>query len=92
MRCICSVMLQDKVYDFGFDYTAVELGIVSLGTSTSDGSKKSVKVSWFWFLMLFCIIIVQNIQFKKHTCVLCKSIKGNGLNHIEIFLYYIRVK
>lgn len=45
MRCICSVMLQDKVYDFGFDGTTVELGIVSLGTSTADGTKKAVKVS-----------------------------------------------
>lgn len=44
MRCICSVMLQDKVYDFGFDGTTVELGIVSLGTSTADGTKKAVKV------------------------------------------------
>lgn len=38
-------MLQDKVYDFGFDGTTVELGIVSLGTSTADGTKKAVKVS-----------------------------------------------
>ena len=37
-------MLQDKVYDFGFDGTTVELGIVSLGTSTADGTKKAVKV------------------------------------------------
>lgn len=44
MRCISSVMLQDKVYDFGFDGTTVELGIVSLGTSTADGTKKAVKV------------------------------------------------
>ncbi|XP_042867512.1 uncharacterized protein LOC122250222 isoform X2 [Penaeus japonicus] len=44
LRCICSVMLQDKVYDFGFDGTTVELGIVSLGTSTADGTKKAVKV------------------------------------------------
>ncbi|KAG7167548.1 Pogo transposable element-like 93 [Homarus americanus] len=44
MRCISSVMLQDKVYDFGFDGTTVELGIVSLGTSTADGAKKAVKV------------------------------------------------
>lgn len=45
LRCVCSVMLQDKVYDFGFDGTTVELGIVSLGTSTADGTKKAVKVS-----------------------------------------------
>ncbi|KAG7167549.1 Pogo transposable element-like 92 [Homarus americanus] len=44
MRCISSVMLQDKVYDFGFDGTTVELGIVSLGTSTADGAKKALKV------------------------------------------------
>lgn len=44
LRCVCSVMLQDKVYDFGFDGTTVELGIVSLGTSTADGTKKAVKV------------------------------------------------
>lgn len=44
LRCVCSVMLQDKVYDFGFDATTVELGIVSLGTSTADGTKKAVKV------------------------------------------------
>ncbi|XP_076064259.1 uncharacterized protein LOC143038648 isoform X2 [Oratosquilla oratoria] len=43
-RAICSVMLQEKVYDFGFDGTKVELGIVSLGTSTADGAKKAVRV------------------------------------------------
>lgn len=43
-------MLQDKVYDFGFDGTTVELGIVSLGTSTADGTKKAVKVGNTFFI------------------------------------------
>ncbi|CAL4069759.1 unnamed protein product, partial [Meganyctiphanes norvegica] len=43
-RCVCSVILHEKVFDFGFDGTTVELGIVSLGTSTADGNKKAVKV------------------------------------------------
>ncbi|KAB7494187.1 Pogo transposable element with ZNF domain [Armadillidium nasatum] len=44
LKCICSVILHDKIYDFGIDESPVELGIVSLGTTTADGSKKAVKV------------------------------------------------
>ncbi|XP_018018469.1 uncharacterized protein LOC108674990 isoform X2 [Hyalella azteca] len=44
LRCVCSVILQDKLHSMGCHGSAVELGVVSLGTTTPDGAKKSVKV------------------------------------------------
>lgn len=38
------MILHDKIYDFGYESSPVELGIVSLGTTTADGSRKAVKV------------------------------------------------
>jgi len=44
IRCVCTVVLQDRMYDLGNGGGSVELGIVSLGTTTADGNKKAVKV------------------------------------------------
>jgi hypothetical protein len=44
MRCICIATVQEEVVNLGGDDKPVELGVISLGTTTTDGNRREVKV------------------------------------------------
>ena len=44
MRCICVATVQEEIINLGGSEKAVELGVISLGTTTTDGNRREVKV------------------------------------------------
>ena len=44
MRCICVATVQEEVINLGGANKAIELGVISLGTTTTDGNRREVKV------------------------------------------------
>lgn len=44
MRCICIASVQEQLVNLGGEGRAIELGVISLGTTTTDGNKREVKV------------------------------------------------
>ncbi len=44
LRCLCTAAVQEEVVNFGGKDGDVELGVISLGTTTSDGNRREVKV------------------------------------------------
>merc|ERR1719510_1198163 len=44
MRCICIVSVQEEIVNLGGENKAIELGVISLGTTTTDGNRREVKV------------------------------------------------
>ena len=44
MRCICVTTVQEEITNLGGSGKSVELGVISLGTTTTDGNRREVKV------------------------------------------------
>ena len=44
MRCLCVATVQEEVINLGGANKAIELGVISLGTTTTDGNRREVKV------------------------------------------------
>merc|ERR1719510_2737167 len=44
MRCICVATVQEEIINLGGSEKAIELGVISLGTTTTDGNRREVKV------------------------------------------------
>merc|ERR1719402_675908 len=43
-RAICVAAVQDEVVNLGGTGRVIEIGVISLGTSTQDGAKREVRV------------------------------------------------
>jgi len=44
LRCICIASVQEEIVNLGGENKAIELGVISLGTTTTDGNRREVKV------------------------------------------------
>ena len=44
IRCLCVASVQEEIVNLGGDNKAIELGVISLGTTTTDGNRREVKV------------------------------------------------
>ena len=44
IRCLCIASVQEEIVNLGGDNKAIELGVISLGTTTTDGNRREVKV------------------------------------------------
>ena len=44
MRCVCVASVQEEIINLGGPDKAIELGVISLGTTTTDGNRREVKV------------------------------------------------
>lgn len=46
MRCVCIATVQEEVVNLGGEDKAVELGVISLGTTTTDGNRREVSFNF----------------------------------------------
>ncbi len=44
LRCVCISTVQDEIINLGGPERPIELGVISLGTTTTDGNRREVKV------------------------------------------------